>query len=150
MTFPKFELRDMLTCAATEDEGFRCVRSPNHGGAHEWGRCAHVDAAGHRCYMPPGHPNGHVLPWFDSPAHDGDRHTVRYQGSEDECQRHTLRDMPVFARHGWVSCDTTFATSWPWRWGPTAWLLSRLVGPRGRLEVIYEFRPREAESPAND
>jgi hypothetical protein len=150
VTFPKFELRDMLTCAATDDEGFRCVHSPNHKGAHEWGRCAHLDEGGHRCFLPPRHPQRHAFPWFDSPAHDGDRHTVRYGGTADEGQGHALRDMPLFQKYGWAVSDTTFTPSWPWRWGPTARLLTFFLAPRGSFQVVYEFGPQEAEPPAED
>jgi hypothetical protein len=151
MSFAKFELRDMLTCAATDDEGFRCIHSPNHKGAHEWGRCAHVDDGGHRCFMPPRHPGGHVLPWFDSPAHEGDHHTLRYEGSEDACQRDALRDMPMFQRYGWAACDTTFTPWLPWRWRPLARVMAALLlAPRGSLQIVYEFGPREAESPSED
>jgi hypothetical protein len=148
MTFAKFELRDMLTCAATDDEGFRCIHSPNHKGAHEWGRCAHVDEGGHHCFLPPRHPGRHAFPWFDSPAHEGDRHTVSYGGSEDECQRYAVRDMPVFQKRGWVKHDTTFTAWWPWRWSPIARLATILLAPRGRLDVVYELRPQEMEASA--
>jgi hypothetical protein len=149
MTFAKFELRDMLTCAATDDEGFRCTHSPNHKGAHEWGRCAHVDEGGHRCFLPPGHPNRHAFPWFDSPAPDGDRHTVRYGGPEDECRRHALRDTPLFQKYGWVRHETRFTLSWPWRLRPIARLMTILLEPRGRLDVGYELRPHQDEPPVD-
>jgi hypothetical protein len=134
-----FNLRDVLSCAATDDEGFRCVRPPNHSGPHEWGRCPYADEAGHRCFLPPGHPGNHAMPWFDSPAHEGDHHLVRYEGTEADCQRHAVADMRVFLGHGWRALDSTFTAWRPWRSGPTARPLSALLAPRGRLEVEYEF-----------
>jgi hypothetical protein len=149
MTFPRFELRDMLTCSATDDEGFRCVRRPSHDGPHEWGRCAHVDARGHRCIMPPGHPDGHHLAWFDRPTEPGARHTVRYEGTEASATTRAAADSRVFGAHDWVPVSRSFRAGLPWRWSRFTAAVASLSDPRGALSVVFEYRPSSSRGAAD-
>jgi len=140
----RFDLKDVFACSALDEEGFRCVLRPNHAGPHAFGRCDYTSASGHRCFLPPGHPGDHAMPWYDTDSRPGDRHTMDYEGVEDDCRQRAADDTSVFRAHGWVAVESDFRPWWAWRFGPTAGLAKALTAPRGRLGVVYEYRPRDA------
>jgi hypothetical protein len=143
MTIARFDLRDMFTCSATDDEGFNCVRSPSHDGPHKWLRCGYADAGGHRCIMPPDHPGGHDLAWFDRPTEPGAHHIVRYGGTAEAAERLAATATRVYRAHGWIAISSEFTPSLPWRRKRLGSWLTLLGAPRGNLEVVYEYQRQE-------
>lgn len=147
MTLSRFEISDLMRCSSIDTEGFRCVRAPLHEGPHRWGRCDGTDPGGHRCVLPPNHPGEHALAWFDRPTEPGTRHNVRYEGTEAGASARADADARVYATHDWVPVSKSFTTGLP---GRLRWLAAAFAGltePRGKLTVVYEYRPDEAALP---
>ena len=143
----QFDLTKTLRCSATNEEGFRCVRSPSHEGPHIWGRCPALDPDGHQCILPPRHPGQHYLTWFDRPTVPGETHTVHYSGRRSSAEAQADADEHVFSAHGWRPVSREFAPGLLWRREPLSRWLVLLATPRGRLDVIYAFRPDQAQEP---
>jgi hypothetical protein len=143
--FDQFDLTKMLRCSATNEEGFRCLRPPSHEGPHVWARCPALDPDGHQCMLPPRHAGEHYLAWFDRPTAPGETHTAHYGGRRSSAEAQADADGHVFSAHGWRAISREFTPGLPWRWAPLSrWFVS-LAAPRGRLLVVYEFQPDEAQ-----
>jgi hypothetical protein len=149
--FPQFELANMFRCPATDGEGYRCRREPQHDGPHHWDRCEYRDAGGHHCGLPPHHPGGHFPPWYDLPAQPGQTHAIKFSGTERYAGGLADRVTAIVAGYGWVLRSRTFEPGPAWRA-----TLSRLFGSgqrSGRVTVVFEFagsRDRASDQPAPD
>jgi hypothetical protein len=146
MAFPQFDIADVLRCAATDEEGFRCTRPPSHDGGHRWGRCEHRDGGGHRCMHTPGQPSDHEQPWYDRDAVAGETRAIRYHGTEREASAWADKAQRISSRYGWIARSRVFSVSFLWRWQPVARLLATASPPRGHLTVVFEYRPSGPES----
>ncbi len=144
--FPQFETSNWLRCAATDDDGFRCLMPPSHGGDHRWARCEWQDARGARCMLPPRHPGRHVLFWYDEPASPGDVHTVRFGGTRSGAAAFAQRASSVYARHGWVEKSRQFEPGLLSRLVAATPLVEHLDEPRGNVVVVFEYRPDGADA----
>jgi hypothetical protein len=132
-------LTDLVRCAETDSEGYRCALSPNHDGPHRWMRCEWTDPAGRRCILPPRHPGSHDLAWYDALAATGSRHTVRYHGPREASEARAAREEEVFRAHGWAVVSSGYKLDRWWRIGPLAALLGLFWLPGGTLAVDYAF-----------
>lgn len=143
-----------LRCAATDPDGYRCVRVLSHQGSHLWQRCEWTDPDGNPCFLPPGHPGDHELAWFARPTAPGATHTVQYRGDLTSATAEAEEEAQELAFHHWFPASQTYA---PGSWGSGAWALAILgvlvlVGivalaymvarkPAGQLVVVYEYQP---------
>ena len=149
-----------LRCAATDPEGYRCVRFLSHEGDHEWRRCAWTDPQGYPCFLPPSHPGDHELAWFAKPTTPGATRTVRYRGDREWAAAQAEGEAQELACHHWLPVSQAYV---PGSWGRESWILAlltvvllvgiiiliymRATKPGGELVVVYEFRP-PAPTPA--
>jgi hypothetical protein len=143
MAFSQFDLAKVLRCSATDDEGFSCLRAPSHDGAHRWNRCETTDSDGHRCMLGLRHGGAHAMPWYDSPAVPGQMRTLRYEGSSRQTEAFSEVATRIAEAHGWQRTSQTFRPGLLWRSQRLASWTSSMATPRGRLTVIFEYRPED-------
>jgi hypothetical protein len=87
------------------------------------------------------HSGSHQLLWYDRRETPGQTHTLSYVGSRPETEALADTATRIAARYGWVRRSQTFRPGLFWRWPPLTAGLSRAMRPRGRLTVVFEFRP---------
>ncbi len=129
-----------IRCPAIDTDGYQCVRFATHLGPHQWRRCEWTDPQGYPCILPPSHPGDHELAWFARPTEPGETRTVRYTGRSDLAAAQAEEEARELAGHHWYPASQTYT---PGTWGRAAGLMAflRVPNPRGRLVVIYEYRP---------